>query len=262
MKPMARWQWQSINPVSCCIRFGLRVVFLIKALPVRALFVFENADVYTNRAVSWTTSWTENRSELESILDRAKRALCIRVCVCGVCACVVLMCCCICVCVSTCTLSSVCAFVVYMYVCLCMYLCRVCIHECVCTFVHVLSLVSSTHMGLACRESEGNGLSREMTGNSRSSSDEANVMTSSDFTARWAAATTLGLRCVHYFFAPCVCAHISHPCTHTHYHTCTHTHSTHIHVHTQHPQTHAHTRPHSTHANTNTHIAHSHRCQT
>ena len=50
--------------------------------------------------------------------------------------------------------------------------------------MNVLSLVSSTHMGLACRESEGNGLSRDMTGDSRSSSDEANVMTSSHCTAR------------------------------------------------------------------------------
>ena len=62
------------------------------------------------------------------------------------------------------------------------------IHECVCTFVHVLSLVSSTHMDLSCRELEGNGLSREMTGDSRSSSDEASVeasvMTSSHCTAR------------------------------------------------------------------------------
>ena len=32
--------------------FGHHVVFLIKALPVLALFVFVNADVYTNRAVS------------------------------------------------------------------------------------------------------------------------------------------------------------------------------------------------------------------
>ena len=44
--------------------------------------------------------------------------------------------------------------------------------------------VSSTHVGLTCRESEGNGLSREMSGDSRSSSDEANVMTSSHCTAR------------------------------------------------------------------------------
>ena len=91
-------------------------------------------------------------------------------CVCGVCVCVCMWCVYVCVvCVS---------------VHVCMYLCRVCIHECVCTFVHVLSLVSSTHMGLACRESEGNGLSREMTGDSRSPSDEASVMTCSHCTAR------------------------------------------------------------------------------
>ena len=56
---------------------------------------------------------------------------------------------CVCVCVCVC----VCIYLLCMYVCLCVYLCRVCIHECVCTFVHVLSLVSSTHMDLSCRES-------------------------------------------------------------------------------------------------------------
>ena len=35
---------------------GVSVVFLIKALPALALFVFVNADVYTMSAVSWTAS--------------------------------------------------------------------------------------------------------------------------------------------------------------------------------------------------------------
>ena len=102
-------------------------------------------------------------------------------------------------------------------------------------------------MGLACRESEGNGLSWEMTGDSRSPSDEANVMTNSHYTARLATATTLGLRCVHYFFAPCVCTHISHTYTLSHMHTytlnthkltCTHNAHKHMHthVHTRHMQ--------------------------
>ena len=77
-------------------------------------------------------------------------------------------------------------------VCVCVCICLLCMYVClivhvfvlsVCTFVHVISL---THMGLTCRESEGNGLSREMAGDSSSTctSDEANVMTSSHCTAR------------------------------------------------------------------------------
>ena len=117
--------------------------------------------------------WVEQRAEwsIEVNWSQYWRGLCMRVClcvcvcvyvrVCGVCmcVCVVLLCCCICVCVSTlssvcvCVCVCVCIYLLCMYVCLCVYLCRVCIHECVCTFVHVLSLVSSTHMDLSCRES-------------------------------------------------------------------------------------------------------------
>ena len=72
-------------------------------------------------------------------------------------------------CVRTCVCACICVECVYM---------NVCVHLCMCCH----SFLPLTWVSLA--ELEGNGLSREMTGDSRSSSDEANVMTSSHCTAR------------------------------------------------------------------------------
>ena len=123
---------------------------------------------------------------------------------------------------------------------------------------------SSTHMGLACRESEGNGF---VQGNDwgfkkfirRGQCDDKLTLYCkvSGSHNSWPDVSSL-LLC-----SSCLYTHTLYQThTHIHAHTITHAH-THIHVHTTaHKHMHTHTCPHLTHANTNIPIAHSHRCQT
>ena len=63
-----------------------------------------------------------------------------------------------------------------MYVCLCMYLCRVCIHECMCTFVQCYhSFLPLTWVSLA-ESQRAMALSREMTWDSRSTVHQTRPM--------------------------------------------------------------------------------------
>ena len=136
-------------------------------------------------------------------------------------------------------LNNVCAFVCYAFACACACICVECVYMNVC--VHLSMCFFHSH-GSRLQRVRGQWL---VLGNDWGFKKSIRRGQCDDKLTLYCKVNgTLGLRCVHYFFAPCVCTHISHPYTHTHYHTCTHTHSTHIslHVHTMPTNTCTHTR--------------------